>query len=108
MSDPTSKIINAFQNKIKRNVISIYDGGNRYLLYTEPKGSNNNYDPCYTMNKKYSEIRGFNPVTDPEFYTKALQNPVYEKYTDAELEEKRKKNNDAFCDELLRLIESEK
>lgn len=107
MKEELSKIVNAFHKKIKRNVISVYDGGNKYLLYTEPKESSNNYDPCYTMKKDFSDIRGFNPVTDMKFYEKALQNPVYEKYTEEELEAKRKKSNDEFCDELLRLIESE-
>ena len=79
MNNDLSVIVKIFEKKIPRKVLTIYDGGNKYLVATESKSSNkfSNLDPYYTMNKNGKEIKGFNPASNPVWYNNALDNLVY-------------------------------
>lgn len=102
MNVSVEQIVKIFESKIPRKVITVYDGGNRYLIASEDKSTSkfSNLDPYYTVKKDGKDIRGFNPMSEPDWYNKAIEKLVYG-------EEPEQKDPLDMIERMLKEIESE-
>lgn len=58
--------------KGNRKIVKIYDGQNKYLFVTSD-GTQDNYDPYYTVDKRTNKVEHFDPVSDIDWYLDAIE-----------------------------------
>lgn len=102
-----NNVIKVFEEKTKRTVSAIYDGGKYWLINSKPKGAVYKFslDPFYTVSKSDHSVNHFDPcsasVKDKLFYRNALKHQVYKEEISKEEEERL---NQEFQEELAKII----
>ena len=79
--DETVKdIIKTFEERIKREVIKVYEGQYQWLLYTRPLDGSLNFSPYYTYSKLSDDISAITEMGSNNPAWEILENSVYVKH----------------------------
>ena len=100
------EIIDKFESQCRmRTIERIYELEDVYVVETSTQMAIKNFEPYYVIKKESFNIK-HHSLKSKEKLPK-LKNMIYESKEVVEREARSREYNDAFCDEIMKLIEEE-